>query len=325
MKSQKARVYKIDGKAYQFNRIAFVDTVKSRTKRKNSDGKKNGITQSSLFEKIADRLCITPEAIKHWYAGNNSPVDITYIQTCADVLGVDFMNLLTPSEGTMEELKMCDKEVALIERIFGICMDSVYCYLDYQSQRNGGSTDMTAIRNEESDEYLGILHQAHQIVDASSLLVSSSVKYRLHRIINDMTEFQWRRYDRWVSVAEVPRKDGAEVDELVDLDMVEDISCVTTRKEAVDLFGLFFLDEEKSLAAKLGYSYTDIPDEYYETCDYVNNGICRDKNGNEMSLTEFHILDTEFEVTATIYLKDAVARLLKLVFADSFPELRIPD
>ena len=112
MKSQKARVYKIDGKAYQFNRIAFVDAVKNRTKRKTSYGKKIGTTQGFLFEQIADLLSITPEAVKHWYAGNNSPVDITYIQTCADVLGIDFMNLLSPFQDIMEELKMSDKEVS---------------------------------------------------------------------------------------------------------------------------------------------------------------------------------------------------------------------
>lgn len=325
MKSQKARTYEIDGKSYQFNRFAFVDAVKRVTGRKDSEGKRIGITQGSLFEEIADRLFRTPEAIKHWYFGNNSPVDLKCIETCADVLGIDFMNLLTPTDDTMEDSKMNDKEVSLIENVFETCVTSVHSFIDNKAQKSDCSDERKSIISEANEKYQSILSQAHLMVDAHSLFVSSKVKYRLHRIINDMMEFQWNSYDRWVSVAEETREDGHSVDVLVDLEMISDISSWTTREDALSSYGIFFLDEEKELAAKLGYSYTDIPEEYYEDCDYINHGICRDKSGNKLPLDNFHILDTDFEVTATIFVKDSVTRLLKLVFTKSFPELRFPD
>ena len=114
MKSQNIRTYKKDGKTFMWNRIGFIDEIDRITKAKDAAGKRIGPTQIALFERIADQCDITPEAIRHWRAGNNSPVKLEYIEVCANVLGIDIMSLLTPIEEKTEAQSDGLREGAII-------------------------------------------------------------------------------------------------------------------------------------------------------------------------------------------------------------------
>lgn len=320
MKSQTLRTYEYNGKTYQFNRIGFIDAIQIAQKNGNTDTR---ITQSTLFEKIADRIERTPDAVKNWKSGNNSPLSLEFIEVCADVLGVDINLMLTPVEETKGVAKLNDKEIALIEMVFEECINSVYLLQDSLAKMLADKTERD-VRSVAKTQYEEKLSEGHRIVDAKSLFISSSVKYRLHRILNDMAGCEWTMPGRWGRIDfEDSEKCGGSC--AVDEDMVDDLTWMSTREDALNAYGLYFIEEEKALAEKLDYKYPDIPDEYYEKCDYINGGVPYDKDGNEIPLDKLRVYDSDFEVTASIFVKDAVTRLVKKVFANDFPELTFPE
>ena len=324
MKSQRLRTYSINGQLYHFNSLAFWNAIKSATRIRNSAGKSIRITtETALQEKIADQLEITPEAIKNWKLGNNSPVNLKSIEVCATVLGVDIMCLLTPVDE--EASKLTDKEIVLIERIYAECINSMYflnsCCELYTDDRSIN----TSIRKDREEEYLKTLATLHQMIDAT-LLISSSVRYRLHRIICDMSEHNifLGMSERWQDINTVKNSAGHYHDRLASIYALADYSSSMKRGGDTEDSDLLYVEDEKALAEKLGFKYTDIPDAYY---DYDEEHMPKDKNGNPENVSNVCYINdrTEFELNGNILFKDLMTRFIKMVFAHDFPELNIPE
>ena len=313
MKSQRLRTYEYEGKTYQFNRYAFIDALKSVSIKRDADGGIIRVTQSSLFDKIADQLFITPEAVKNWKFGNNSPVELHYIEVCAEVLGVDFMSLLSLVDDNKEDAKLTDKEIALIENVYAECINSMYLLSD--------STD----RSSREEKYFQSLSSVHRMIDAS-LFISSSVRYRLHRIACDMSDHDIFRgmCDRWEKLNLIHLSGIEYQDKIASIYEMNFYQFSHIRGGETDDWDLFYIEEEKALAEKLGYDYPDIPESYINE---DTEKMPKDYDGNPKSICDVcYIQDAEdFQINGNILFKDMMTRFIKMVFANDFPELNLPE
>ena len=325
MKSQRLKTYSLDGQQYHFNRTAFIDAIKNATQIRNSDGQTiRTHTQLSLFEKIADQLGITPEAVKNWKMGNNSPVDLHSIEVCASVLGIDCTCLLTPID-TKEASIMTNKEIELIERVYAECINSMYFLSNSCELYTEDIFKNTSIRQGREAEYLHSLASLHQMID-STLLISSSVRYRLHRIICDMSESNifLGMSERWSDINTTKDSEGNYHNRVASIHALSFYASSRIRGGDSDDFDLLYIEEEKALAEKLGFNYSEIPESFYK---YDEESIPKDCNGKPVNIcTICNINDlTEVELNGNILFKDLMTRFIKMVFVHDFPELNLSD
>lgn len=325
MKSQRLRTYDYEDKTYQFNRYAFIDALTSACNKKGSNGERIRITQSSLFEQIADQLYITPEAVKNWKSGYNSPVELHYIEVCADVLGVELLSLLSPVDTIEEDPELTEKEIILIERVYEECINSMYMISNLNDKEH----------TTRERRYLQSISSIHQMIDAS-LFVSSSVRYRLHRIACDMSEANIFRgmAVRWENINSIRISESRYQDRIASIYEMNFYQRSDIRGGETDENDLDYIEEEKALAEKLGYDYPDIPKYYYK--DYTEDmpedyddtkDMPEDSHGNPMKICDVcNIRGTEdFELNGNILFKDMMTRFIKMVFAHDFPELNLPE
>ena len=315
MKSQRLRTYDYMDKTYQFNRYAFIDALTSACNKKGSNGERIRITQSSLFEQIADQLYITPEAVKNWKSGYNSPVELHYIEVCANVLGVEILSLLSPVDTQEEATELTEKEISLIEKVYEECIKSMYMISNLFDKEH----------STREQRYLQSISSIHQMID-SSLFVSSSVRYRLHRIACDMSESNIFRgmSVRWENINSIRISDCQYQDKIASIYELFLYQRSDIRGGEVDDNDLYYIEEEKALAEKLGYEYPDIPEAYYNN---ETEDMPKDYNGNPKKINDVcNIRGAEdFEINGNILFKDMMTRFIKMVFAHDFPELNLPE
>jgi transcriptional regulator with XRE-family HTH domain len=283
------------------------------------------LSQKVLMERIAEKAYVTYEAVKNWKQGYNGPSDIEMVKICAEVLDIDYHDLLTSIESKQESVKMTEKEIALVENIFGGCIKIVYRFSDRFKHYGENRGENHKLFSQARDNYKSEITQLRAVIDSSSLFARESIRYKLHRILIDMCE-DYKSFgmaERWEAIEKI------EIDEHafsynVDTDEIASFSHISSRANAIETRGIWYLTEEKEMAEKLGYEYTDIPGDYYNNVDL--DGQAYDENDNVLELDEFHIIDCndEYEITPQILYKDMRTRLLKDVFAHDFPELGLP-
>ena len=326
-KSRSLSTYNVEGKIFQFNQEAFKHFMTSASSRKDSEGKplKARVTKTKLYDQIADKIGdIEPASIKNWEMGYNSPRSIDYIQVCAEVLKVDLMQLLSPADDQKEVIKLKDKEVTLIEKIYEECINSMYLLHNVHKKLTGNPKEDSQIRHQNEAEYLEKLSGAHKMVDAT-LLISASVRYRLHRILNDMGEkgLFIGLPDRWTRINLIELDDHSRQIRVATEDEMFDYTISPSREGGSFRQGYWYFESEKELAEKLGYKYTDIPEAYW---DDDQETMPKDSDGTPKKMIDVcQIEDADFEMDANILLKDMMTRYIKMVFANDFPELDIPE
>ena len=321
-KSQKPSTFIWNGNEYYFNRIGFIDAIKAATQKRDASGKR--ITQQVLRDKIADKVVLSPESVYKWQQGHNAPGDIKYVEICADVLETDISHLLTPIDSNKGVISLTDKEIELISIIYEECVSCIYLYYDaYKEFTDDGRMNQDILHQKEK-EYFDRLSEAHRMIDARSLFITDGVKYRLHRIVNDMSERNLflGMSERWEEINTVQLDEHSVCDKTASLWEMVDYSISPSRNSGISRQGLFYIEEEKALAEKLGYKYPDIPQEYYDDENVTNPVV----DGSGRNIGEVcKIEDSSFELDANILFKDMMTRFIKMVFANDFPEIKFPE
>jgi len=314
MKSGTPREYLIEGKPYKWDRLKFIDRLAQM--REDVDGIKKRIPQIKVFDAIADILDVTPDAVKHWKNGDNSPVSLEYVKVCAEVLGVGYLDLLSPSY--VEEMnKMTEKEVALVEKVFDGCVNSYYVYSERFNEHAGDSNQRHEVNLKYKEKALSMIDDMHSVVDRNSLFVSEDIRYRIHRFLNVFRE-DFDLYDMPEEWIEINDGTTGQVEYIISTPMQYHIRYMRTHEDGVHFLGLIYLDEESDLASKLSYEYTEIPSEYYDSVNV--DGESLDENGNPRDLSKFRCVN--FELNPLILYKDYITRILKNAFMIEFPELK---
>jgi len=322
MRSLKPSTFIWNGNEYYFNRIGFINAIKTAAQKRDASGKR--ITQQSLRDKIADQVVLGSEAVYKWQQGYNSPGDIKFVEACADVLEVDISHLLTPIDSNKGVIKLTNKEIELISIIYEECVCCIYLYYDAYKEYTEDSKTNHEIRKKKETEYFDRLSAAHRTIDARSLFITDGVKYRLHRIVNDMSERNMflGMSERWENINAVQMDEHSVCDKTASLWEMIDYSISPSRDSGISRQGLFYIEEEKALAEKLGYKYPEIPQEYYDD-ENVTNPVA-DSSGTNIGEV-CRIEDSSFELDANILFKDMMTRFIKMVFVNDFPEIKFPE
>ena len=322
MRSLKPSTFIWNGNEYYFNRIGFIDAIKTAAQKRDASGKR--ITQQALRDKIADEVCLSSDSVYKWQQGHNAPGDIKYVEICADVLEVDISHLLTPIDSNKGVIKLTNKEIELISIIYEECVCSIYLYYDAYKDYSDDSTINNEILKKKEREYFDKLSAAHRTIDAHSLFIKDGVKYRLHRIVNDMSERNMflGMSDRWEEINTEQIEEFKVYDRIASLDEMIDYSISPSRDSGISRQGLFYIEEEKALAEKLGYKYSEIPQEYYDDEDETNPVF--DGSGRSIG-SVCKIEDSSFELNANILFKDMMTRFIKMIFTNDFPEIQFPE
>lgn len=315
MQSKKLRIYTDHGKTYTFNRYRFIDLLSARTT--DVDGITKSVSQTRSLTEIADKLDITPDAIKAWKSGKTNPKCLNYVKTCADVLGVNYLELLTPCK--KEEMnKLNDNEVALLKNVFAGCIDCYYEYTKLRSELKTGNKKHYEIESLSSEKLSEMIDRLHSIADQNSLFVSEDIRYRVHSFLIKF-EQGFGLYDtpyEWNDV-KAPADSPNTVESIVGINVAHALPYSQNREDAIHVLGLFYLGEEQDLALKLSLEYKEIPEHYYD--DYDLDGVPFDEDGNPKDLTQFFCPDYEFK---PIFLcRDYFTRIMKNAFRVEFPEL----
>ena len=314
------RKYTIKGKTYIFDRYKFIDILGSILLRKEGDGSVTQIHQIDIFNRIADKVGLSsPDAVKQWKRGKGCPADVERVKACAEVLGVNFMELLTPCV-EKEMSKLNDKEVALLEKVFAGCMNCYYEKAEWLFDSTIDKEQRWDLENSFTDKVLEHVEEMHLLTDQNALYISEDIRYRIHRFLNDFKE----EYDIWDMKPEWKQiqseSEGSLPQDISMFIPIEHSLCfgeIKTHEQGVYVHGLFYIDEEINLATKLSYDYPEIPDEYYD--DTSLDGESLDENGNPRDLTP--LAHPEFGLTPKILFKDYATRLMKNAFRVEFPEI----
>lgn len=326
MKSSKEnfRILSLDGKQYQFDYIAFSELLAEKASEsettvsaepKNKTERIKRIPQSTWMAKIADELEISPEAVKNWKRGYNGPKDIDSVIKCAKVLDVDVLSLLRPLDIIQEYEKMNEKEIDVISDVFSKCIDAIYCYSDRWKQYTDDRRIHNRQINREAESIFKCsVEEIHRVVDKSALLITDSVRYRLHRILNDLffISFCDPIPAGWEEI-------GESIKNNVDSFTLRFYYDCPTRESVSD--NIWYFSDEQDIAEKMDYSYTPIPDCYYDNVNLDGNPL--DGNDKPIPMGKFGITDdTEFEFSPNIIYKDMMTRALRDVFLHDFPGLK---
>ncbi len=86
------KTYIEDGVKYQFNSLLlkmFIDQKKESHQKSHQK-----ITQAQIRDEIAEKACVSSEAVKNWMYGNNAPTDLELVKVLAEYFDVDYHLLL---------------------------------------------------------------------------------------------------------------------------------------------------------------------------------------------------------------------------------------
>lgn len=108
MVSKKFKVLEVkNGTEYLFSPFAFkkcVNTYKAKVRTERTN-----ISVEQTYEAIADSAHVSVDAVKNWMYGKNGPADLETVKHLAEVLKVDYMDLLK----AQEEENMSEKNVEM--------------------------------------------------------------------------------------------------------------------------------------------------------------------------------------------------------------------
>lgn len=285
-----------DGMVYIFNRLAFYNAVQAKV------DKKNHVFQKDILLQISDACTVTVDAVRKWLYGDNGIGSIEAAQNAAMVLGIDYHDIVTPTEKTQEESKMNIEEMKVVQKVFGECISMIYNIEEILSQnqkpRKEKTTEMKAICNHA-------IRDTHIYIDQSVLVISNHTRYALHRIMmecSEMVENDFHIPERWDDVNESVDPWEVSFLEFKDRnDFLENTSDTYPSE--------LYLSDEIDLAGRLGF------------VDCVEPTAAQWKNLDRIKdLTGFGYLPTSgIEITPKMVSIDLIVSKLRDVFRDAFP------
>ena len=120
MKSKETKIFEYHGIRYRFDSQSFQNYTKQYIRNK-------GLKRADIFQEIAVSACVSPEAVKQWYYGNNGPSEMSMIIEIARSLHID--DHLKLMKKDKDNIKMKDLNPLLTESLKRI-YDSILDYLN---------------------------------------------------------------------------------------------------------------------------------------------------------------------------------------------------
>lgn len=195
MKSKQFRTLEeIDGIKYRFDHAAFSDAIRDCSMRKKCRDKT--YNQSRLMNELSELVCVSLDAIKNWKQGYNGPNSIDMVKTMADMLEVDYNDLLSPDT----------KEVCVEDEVLSIyqeCLSTVYAFAEKVC--NGSKRYDTY-----KEEILEKLDKISDQIDMYALKLNADTCNRLQRIVLEISSIilSHDTPERWVDVGIATKKES---------------------------------------------------------------------------------------------------------------------
>ncbi len=110
------KIYTENGAKYQFDYEQMNVFINMRRHERMNAGEQR-VSKEKIKKEIAERLVISPETIKSWMSGTNSPEDAERVKGLAEYLKVDYHELLKTEEvqETKEEDTIMAEEARMME------------------------------------------------------------------------------------------------------------------------------------------------------------------------------------------------------------------
>ena len=207
---------------------------------------------------------------------------------------------------------MNENEVALIKSIYAACVE---CFYDYSQQWKVCEKDEKQFSTGTfRAELEADLTRLHVEVDKEALSISESVRYRLHRILNDISG------EESIIDGNYPRRwDDADpslwsrINPYLIMHITEYASREDFILDSIDNWCMDIFGAEQVMSARMDYTYSEIPDWYDE-----------ERNPTEDQKQDIvNVGCNEFEFSLPIVFRDLITRLLKTGFGIDFPEMKI--
>ncbi len=113
MMSTNMRIFTEDGVQYRFNSVVFRSRI-------DYIAKENGTTKGQVAESLAEKLCVTQDAINNWKYGKNGPGDLETIKNAASLLHTDWKLFMRKVDGGIEMKQLNDRQKDAAKRIYDV-------------------------------------------------------------------------------------------------------------------------------------------------------------------------------------------------------------
>lgn len=301
-----------DGTTYRFNNAAFDRAVRAKT------DKKAQITLVAVKRHLADSCIISEDSIKKWMEGHTGPSEMGLVKKAAETLGMDYHDLLTPVFMTQEETKMentnqtmakaqeneqyhPEEQVgAVVNAVYGSCVKIIYTMEDCLSRHELPWHERLKAMEEACARSL---REAHLLIDQNALVLHSSARYTLHRILLELSEL--------AQTLCIPERWETESECLI-IQELNFLGCHSrdvylTGEQPDDMDCRIYLVDEINLAENLGFQEIVEPtEEQWDNLDCIG-----DLNG----------LGYNGCITPSMVAVDQLVRTLSDLFRISFPEI----
>ena len=288
---------------YRFDSNKFSEALEKCSLASKNKGKM--IPRKIFMEKIADKACVSFDAVKKWKSGHNGPGSIEMVEAIAEILGVDSLDLLSPVGKMIEKTQLKQADIDVIHMVYEGILDINQELIRFYEENKHVTAEL---RKDFYKKRNQLIKKLENNIYKRSLDISLNIKNKLLTLVYEL-DYQYIP-DRWERIemdyCQSHREDKSHND---GWEYARDYIFFDNRNDLIHCedMGLEYVYNEIYVAECLGYydgKYPDDIDYYYE------------KKLDE--LCKFGCPDLYLE-PRYIY-RHMFTNLLLLVFTNDFPE-----
>lgn len=182
-----------DGTRYRFNSFAFKVSIRNYVALCKEQG--NKITGEQVKKEIAEKLFLSPDAIKNWISGYNGPADMETVKGIADYLKITYVTLLQKEEdkpmSENREIKNVVCNYHSTKDVIRTLYQEMAEFMDLVQE----TTCFDGIGQAEYFEYVSQYNYLVTLLHKSMLDIPLDVYDKLEKIISSDFDFYINGYD----------------------------------------------------------------------------------------------------------------------------------
>lgn len=184
-KSLKFRSFTEGGEEVRFSSILFREKINEYIKKESeSTGKK--VIKEAIYHEIAEAVHVSDEAVKKWAQGHNGPGDFQTVKAIAIKLGIDYKELLVPTNENNPKLLQDfipagSDERELILQIYKLFSDYIYWFVG-----SAGDNYAARVLENPEDERMEYIWNLYHFLDRIALSISSDTYSKLKKLITQI-------------------------------------------------------------------------------------------------------------------------------------------
>ena len=302
-KSKSFTTFSINGTSWAFSIQKFNALFEER-RRKESKSQDQRVSNNQLYESIAESVHVSPDSVRNWKKGVNGPSE-PCLNLLAQFFEVEKIDLLKP-QSSSDDLFTREADRAEVNRVFTGCLDALFIITHFTPEDGKGTRKQQEAENTQAA--VNAVHSLDQSVYSHSLLISTNISYRLHRLLKDMEYIAQERI-RDIPWDNVP-------------DEVEEYECEVMNfqfflynnkrdiiEESPTIEGRCYLFDEIEYADDLDLDNIVEPDDYF------------DEHDEDAEVLMKYGYQGDLEISPTMVYDHILTKYMTAVFRWQFPEV----